>query len=436
MSHTPTAGEEAAFIREGRLSPVVLVERALERIDALDQQVRAWVCVDRAGALDSAAEREAEARAGRIRGALHGIPVGVKDIFDVAGMVTTAGAAPFAHRPATEDAAAVALLRRAGAVILGKTVTTEFAFLDPAETRNPKNLLHTPGGSSSGSAAAVAAGMVPVAIGSQTIGSTLRPAGYCGVVGFKPAYGTISCAGMTPLAASLDHVGIFCRSVADAASVLEVLAGHTAPPEDPACSATRPLRLGLPSALLATAAPEVADHLEAVAATLRQAGAVVEDVDVPPSYEGFYEAGMVVLQVEAATVHASRFAAHREHYRPKIRELIEAGMHVSPAAYDRAEEHRRRFRGEMAGLLARTDALLSPVADGPAPEGTTSTGNPAWCAPATFTGFPAIALPFGFAANGLPLAIQLVSATEQRLLAVASWCESHFQGTSSRSAPA
>ena len=418
MRHTPTFGEEA--------SPVVLVERALERIDALDQQVRAWVCVDREAALATAAEREAEARAGRIRGPLHGIPVGVKDIFDVAGMVTTAGAAPFAHRVATEDAAAVALLRRAGAIVLGKTVTTEFAYRDPAETRNPANLLHTPGGSSSGSAAAVAARMVPLAIGSQTIGSTLRPAGYCGVVGLKPAYGTISCAGMTPLAASLDHVGIFCRSVGDAAAVLEVLAGRTASPEDSVDSATRPPRLGLPGAMLATAVPEVADHLEAVAGTLRQAGAVVEDVDVPASYEGFYEAGMAVLQVEAAAVHASHFAAHRDHYRPKIRELIEAGMHVTPDAYDRAQEHRQRFRGEMAGLLARVDALLSPVADGPAPEGTTSTGNPAWCAPATFTGFPAIALPSGLAANGLPLAIQLVSATDNRLLAVASWCEAHL----------
>jgi Asp-tRNA(Asn)/Glu-tRNA(Gln) amidotransferase A subunit family amidase len=207
-------------------SPVGLVEQALERIDALDEQVRAWVCVDREAALATAAEREAETRAGRISGALHGIPVGVKDIFDVAGMVTTAGAAPFAHRLATEDAAAVALLRRAGAIVLGKTVTTEFAFLDPAETRNPWNLRHTPGGSSSGSAAAVAAGMVPLAIGSQTIGSTVRPAGYCGIVGLKPAYGTIDRDGMALLAPSLDHVGIFCRSVAEAATALEVLAGR------------------------------------------------------------------------------------------------------------------------------------------------------------------------------------------------------------------
>jgi Asp-tRNA(Asn)/Glu-tRNA(Gln) amidotransferase A subunit family amidase len=411
--------------RVGHVTAVDLVEKALERIDALDEQVRAWVCLDREAARRTAAERDADARAGRFRGALHGIPVGVKDIFDVAGMVTTAGAAPFAHRLATEDAAAVALLRQAGAIVLGKTVTTEFAFLDPADTRNPWNLRHTPGGSSSGSAAAVAAGMVPLAIGSQTIGSTIRPAGYCGVVGLKPAYGTIDRAGMAPLAPSLDHVGIFARSVADAAVALEVLAGRPSalPVVD---GGSRTPRLGVARRLLATAAPEVADHLEAIAETLRGAGALVDDVELPPADDGFFEAGLVVLRVEAATVHAERFAAHRNEYRPKIRELIEAGMEVSTVEYDRGREHLRQFRVKLSGLLDEVDALLAPVADTPAPEGLASTGNPSLCAPATFTGFPAIALPSGLARNGLPLAVQLVAATERTLLAAASWCEAQL----------
>ena len=408
----------------------VTVSEALERIDAVDDQVRAWVCLDREAALSTAREREAEARAGRMRGPLHGVPVGVKDIFDVAGLVTTAGAASFAHRLATEDAVAVALLRRAGAIILGKTVTTEFAYLDPAETRNPWNLLHTPGGSSSGSAAAVAAGMVPVAIGSQTIGSTIRPAGYCGIVGFKPAFGTIDREGMVPLAPSLDHVGIFARSVADAASVGEVLTGRSLTggplPAGPSEPSQRPFRLAVPRPLLATAGPEVAGHLAAVAATLGRAGAVVEDVDLPASHEGSYDAGIVVLRAEAAAVHADSFGAHRELYRPKIRALIEAGQQVTPAEDASARQHLRRYREEMAGLLGQVDALLSPVADTPAPEGLASTGNPALCAPATFTGFPAIALPSGLAGNGLPLAIQLVSADDTRLLAVASWCEARL----------
>jgi Asp-tRNA(Asn)/Glu-tRNA(Gln) amidotransferase A subunit family amidase len=423
MVHSFTVSEASALIRDGRLSPVSLVEGLLERIEAL-RELRAWVHVDRDGALATARERAAEAAAGRIRGGLHGIPVGVKDIFDVAGMVTTAGAAPFAHRRATEDAVAVARLRRAGAVVVGKTKTTEFAFLDPTDTRNPWNPGHTPGGSSSGSAAAVAAGMVPLALGSQTIGSTLRPAAYCGVVGLKPAYGTIDRRGMTPLAPSLDHVGVFCRSVADAALALEVLADRQALSAETAGGhGDRPFRLGMPRRMVARVGWEVAEHLDAVAGTLRRAGAEVEDIDLPASHIGFYEAGFVVLQVEAAAAHAERFAAHGHEYQPKIRELIEAGMKVSPEQYARAQEHRRRFTEAMTDLLATFDALLAPVADTPAPEGLASTGNPEFCALATFTGLPAISLPSGLAGNGLPLAVQLVSGTQAQLLAVASWCE-------------
>src|SRR2546425_1242608 len=206
-------------IGRGTLSPVALVEACLERIGALDATVQAWVHVDAKGAL--AAARLAEHAA--VRGPLHGIPVAVKDIFDVAGLPTTAGAPPFAHRRPDEDAASVALLRAAGAIVLGKTHTTQFAYRDPAPTRNPWNLAHTPGGSSSGSAAAVAARMVPLALGSQTVGSVLRPAAYCGVVGFKPTHGLVPTAGVIPLAWSLDHVGVFTREVADAAAAFPLL---------------------------------------------------------------------------------------------------------------------------------------------------------------------------------------------------------------------
>jgi Asp-tRNA(Asn)/Glu-tRNA(Gln) amidotransferase A subunit family amidase len=207
---------------------------------------------------------------------------------------------------------------------------------------------------------------------------------------------------------------------------LEVLAGRpaAAPVSEPDTS-RRP-RLGIARQLLATVGPEVAGHLDAVAAGLRRAGAEVDDIDLPQSHEGFFGAGLAVLQVEAATVHAERFAAHRDEYQPKIRELVDAGMQLAPAGCDRAREHLRRFRNEMAVLLDGFDAILAPVAETAAPEGLTSTGNPALCAAATFTGFPAIALPSGLAANGLPLAIQLISATENRLLATASWCEAQL----------
>src|SRR5437870_11205939 len=219
------AREAADAIRTGAVSPVELVEACLARIRALDGALEAWAHVDADGALAVAREREAEARAGRLRGPLHGVPVGVKDIFDVAGMPTTGGARPFAHTRPTADAAAVARIRAAGAIVLGKTATTEFAYRDPAPTRNPWNPGHTPGGSSAGSGAAVAARMIPLATGSQTVGSVLRPAAYNGVVGVKATHGLIPVDGVIPLAWSFDHVGVFARSVDDAAIMLGVLAG-------------------------------------------------------------------------------------------------------------------------------------------------------------------------------------------------------------------
>ncbi|MBI4609895.1 MAG: amidase [Candidatus Rokubacteria bacterium] len=438
--HALTATEAVAAIRNGQLSAVSLVEALLARIDALDPDVKAWVTVDRGGALETASQRDREAQAGRLRGPLHGLPVGLKDIYHVAGMVTTCGAGPFAHEHPADDAETVGRLRQAGAVVLGKTATTEFAYLDPAETRNPWNPEHTPGGSSSGSAAAVAARMVPLALGSQTVGSTLRPAAYCGVVGLKPTHGRVSCRGVVPLAWSLDHVGIFSRSVTDAALGLQVLAGHD--PRDPFSSresladyvgalsrAERPPRLALPRQFfLERASPEVAAHLEGVAQSLGRGGATVEEIKLPPSFEGIHDAGARVVRVEAAAFHAARFATHAAQYRPKLRALIEAGPTISAVEYVAAQQHRRRFRDEMAASFERADALLMPVAGAPAPKGLDSTGDPAFCAPWSFAGLPAISLPSGLTMDGLPLAVQLVSAAfdEPRLLAVARWCEAQL----------
>lgn len=435
--HTLTATEIAARVRSGELSAVSLVEALLARIEALDAEVKAWVALDRDQALETARRLDRESPGARPNAPLYGVPLGLKDIYHVAGMVTTAGAAPFAHERPGEDAETVARLKKAGAIVLGKAATTEFAYLDPAQTRNPWNPEHTPGGSSSGSAAAVAARMVPIALGSQTVGSTLRPAAYCGVVGLKPTYGRISCRGVLPLAWSLDHVGIFSRSVADAALVLRVLAGYD--PGDPLSSrepaadyigalsgGDRPPRLGLPRQFfLERASPEVAAHLEAVAQAFARAGAVVKEARLPPSFQGLHEAGTRVMQVEGATFHAPRFAAHAQHYRPNIRGLIEAGLKVSGTEYVEALQHCRRFRAEMLPLLESHDALLMPVAGAPAPKGLGSTGDPTFCAPWSFSGLPAIALPSGLSGEGLPLAIQLVAGPfeEPRLLAVARWCE-------------
>lgn len=370
---------------------------------------------------------------------LLGLTVAVKDIFDAAGMATTSGAPSFAHRRPERDAPAVAALRSAGAVILGKTVTTEFAFADPSITRNPWNLEHTPGGSSSGSAAAVAAGMAHVALGSQTIGSTIRPAGYCGVVGFKGTYGRISTEGVTPLSWSLDHVGIFARSVEDAAQVYSILAGDhaavshsaTKPSASPSAQGSprrsNPPRFSVPRAWVeSVATPGIRAHLDEIAELLRRAGGVVEEITLPPSGPRIETDGRLVLRVEVAAYHSRWFPEHAAEYAPKIKELIESGLHVPAIDYIRAHEARYRFRREMGSIFSRYDALLLPSAPAPAPAlSENTTGDPVFCAPWSFAGLPSIALPSGITPGGLPLSVQLVGAanTDAQLLDLARWCE-------------
>ena len=435
--HALSAVDAVAAVRAGRLTATALVDACLHRIDARDGDLQAWVTVDRAGALAQAAALDAEARDGRWRGPLHGLPVGLKDIFHVAGLRTTAGARGFADSIPAEDAGSVARLRAAGAVVLGKLQTTEFAYADPAVTRNPWNADRTPGGSSAGSAAAVAARMVPVALGSQTVGSVLRPAAFCGVVGLKPTYGRISRRGVIAVAWSLDHVGILARSVADAALVLSVLAGHD--PADPGSLAapppavdtvvagvpTRPPRLGLVGAPFADrATPEMRAHLDAVAATLAARGAAVQKVELPALVPAVLAATQVVLRAETAAYHAERFRRHHAEYRPRIRAAIELGLLVPAPLYLRAQQIRREAARQMAPLLARFDALLMPPATGPAPEPST-TGDPVMNALASALGLQAISVPTGLAADGLPLGVQLVGAplAEAGLLGAARWVE-------------
>jgi len=413
-------GEAGERIRRGTLSPVALVEACLERIRALDGTLEAWVHVDEKGALAVARERARESERAAVRGPLHGIPFAVKDIFDVAGLPTTAGARAFAHRRPGDDAASVALLRAAGAIVLGKTHTTQFAYRDPAPTRNPWNRAHTPGGSSSGSAAAVAARMVPLALGSQTVGSVLRPAAYCGMVGFKPTHGLVSTTGVIPLAGSLDHVGVFTRGVADAGLVFSVLARQRV-----AVEPGNPPRLALAPELLRRASREVAAHVQATADAFARAGATLTEVKLPRSFDGIHAAGQTVLESEAAAFHEPLFAKYADQYGPEIRKLVERGLTISAVTYLGANRARLAFREEVMGVLAAHDALLTPTAPTPAPEGLASTGDASLCAPWSFAGVPAISLPSGLTPSGLPLAIQLVQAAgaSARLLSVAAWCE-------------
>jgi aspartyl-tRNA(Asn)/glutamyl-tRNA(Gln) amidotransferase subunit A len=429
--------EQVAAIRDGRLTAVELIESCLGRIDASEKDVLAWVSIDRGGALEAARRLDADARAGRLRGPLHGVPVGLKDIIHAAGLKTTSGTRGFADTLPQSDAPCVTRLREAGAIILGKLQTTEFAFSDPAVTRNPWDPARTPGGSSAGSAAAVAARMVPAALGSQTVGSVLRPAAFCGVVGFKPTYGRISRRGVVPLAWSLDHVGIFARTVADAALVVSVLAGHD--PADPGSAALPPPdvstviggvparapRLGLiGEPFLSRATPEARAHLEEMARALERRGARVEPVTLPSLMALVYAAVITVSRAEVGAIHADSHRRHAEAYRPRIRAGIELGQCIPADVYLRAQRLRRQARAEMAPLLARHDALVMPSALGPAPDRRT-TGDAGFNGPWTGLGVPTLSLPTGLAPDGLPLGTQLIGAPfgEARLLEAARWVE-------------
>lgn len=420
------AAEAARRIRAGTLSPSNLLAACLKRTDAIEPAVAAWVRLDRDAAARVAVQRDIEAREGRFMGPLHGVPIALKDIFDAAGVPTTAGAPAWATRTPAVDAPSVAALRGAGAVPMGKLATTPFAYLDPSATRNPWNPEHTPGGSSSGPAAAVAARMVPLALGSQTVGSVLRPAAYCGVVGLKPTHGRISAAGVLELAGSLDHVGVFARAVEDCALALAVLAGGDPAPDDYVGAVVDPAapRLGVLAPFLARATPEMGKHLEAVTRHLAGAGALLEDVTLPAAFASIYDVGATVLRAEAAAAHAPLFPAHAAEYPPKIKELIELGHAISAPVYLAAQAARRQVREAVGAIAARYDAFLLPTIGAPAPRGLGSTGDPSFCSPWSFLGMPAITLPTGVE-GGLPLAIQLVAApwSEARLLAAAAWCE-------------
>ena len=421
--HRLGAQEAAQRIRQGTLSPVALVDACLARIQRLDGTLHAWAHLDEADARAAAEERAAEARRGTIRGPLHGVPVGIKDIYDVAGMPTTGGARPWAHTRPARDATAVAHVRAAGGILLGKTVTTEFAYRDPAPTRNPWNPGHTPGGSSAGSAAAVSARMVPLALGSQTVGSVLRPAAYCGVVGIKPTHGAIPVEGVIPLAWSLDHVGVFGRSVADAALILGVLLSRELAPAPPSAP-----RLALAPELLVRAEPSVAVQIQAAADRFARAGASVTEVKLPASFETILAAGLAVLEAEAATYHEESFRTYGAEYGKEMAALIEAGRRLSAPAYVRANRARLRFRDDVTPLLQTYQALLAPTAPSPAPAGLGSTGDGSACAPWSSAGTPALTLPSGLSADGLPHALQLIAAPgrEAALLDVAQWCEAQL----------
>jgi len=433
-----TVSEAAGEIRSGSLSPVELAQSLLSRIDALEPSLRAWVTIDREEVLTEAKRREDELGQGGPKGPIHGVPVGLKDIYYTAGMKTACGSRINADFVPDYDATTVFRIKEAGGVILGKTVTTEFAMGDPSHAINPWNPAHTPGGSSSGSSVAVAARMCAAALGSQTGGSTCRPAAYNGVVGLKPTYGRISRYGVVPVSWSLDTVGILVRTVADAAIMLQVLAGHD--PQDPGCPDQRvpdyldamsrqdgPPRIGLIKEFFYDkSTPEVRSHTDAAVEKLAQAGAIIQEISLPESFASAHSCQRIVSNVEAAAYHEESYRDRADEFGPKARSSIEMGMLIPSVRYVQAQRARRQFRVDMMAMVREVDVVLTPAIQAPAPRDLSTTGDAMFQQPWTSSGLPSIVVPSGLSQDGLPLAIQLAGLPwdEGKLLAAAGWCES------------
>ncbi|MCA9070844.1 MAG: amidase [Planctomycetaceae bacterium] len=420
-------------ITEGQRSCEEVLLKCLQQIDQREADVQAWVLLDREGALETAKERDRELAEGKHRGPLHGIPLGIKDIVDVAGWPTAAGSQLKANDIAETDAPVVARLREAGAVILGKTVTTQFASFDPPRTRNPWNLDRTPGGSSSGSAAAVAAGMCLGAVGSQTGGSITRPAAFCGVAGMKPTYGGLPLEGIVPLSAPMDHPGPLAPTVRDTAVLYAVMAGFSENaggfPADwnLICEQTEfpEPKLGALGGLFQEAAD--AEMLQTLLHALEHwinGGAFMEPISLPVEFEKVPPMHRLIMARGAANYHRERFAKYPEDYQPAIRGLIEEGLKVSDADWQAALEFQKSSRAMILPLFEEVDVLISPASVGPAPDRST-TGNPVMNSPWSLCGFPTLTFPMALSQDGLPMGVQLIGkpGEELNLYRTALWCE-------------
>jgi len=427
--------EAAAALRSGSLSARAYCQSALDCIRERDPQVRAWAALDARRALALAdgcdARLELGRRSGKQPGALHGIPIGIKDIIDTADLPTQMGSAVFeGHRPA-RNAPLVDRLLEAGAYVLGKTVTTEFAFMHPGKTRNPWNPAHTPGGSSSGSAAAVAAGMVPGAIGTQTNGSVIRPAAFCGVVGFKPSFGLIPCAGTLQFSAALDQVGVFTRSVADAAALASVLAGGSSiAPDTDTDRDTGPAERAPRIAFIAhypwnAAQADAAAQFQATLRRLAAAGASIGALHLPAAFDDARDVHGTIMVYEGARQHAPLQARHRALMSAALNAVIEQGLGILDADYARALNRAVELRAHALELFGQWDVIASLAAPDVAPARLDVTGDPSFCTLWSLAGSPALTLPTGLSAGGLPFGIQLAARTgaDDALLRFARWCE-------------
>ncbi len=428
-----SAADAARAVRDGAVSAEQLVEACLARVREAEDEVQAWQFLDPEHALAQARARDRDRSEGRPCGPLHGVPVGVKDIIDTADMPTEDGTVLHAGRMPDRDATVVAMLRAAGAVIMGKTVTTECATYAPGKTRNPHNPAHTPGGSSSGSAAAVAAGMVPLALGSQTNGSVIRPASFCGVYGFKPTHGLIPRGGILKLSRALDHVGVFARGIADVALISEQLVGW-----DEADPDTRP-RARVPFGEVAAQEPPMPPRLafvkgpvwdratpetrEAFGELAAELGERAAEIELPYSAGRALEWHRIIMQAEMAANLDLEWEKGRDRLSESLRTQLASGRALGALDYQKALARITLLNDAFAEIFREFDALLTPSAPGTAPQGLASTGDPAFCSLWTLCGMPAITLPLMRGENGLPMGVQLVGQRhdDARLLRTARW---------------
>ncbi len=431
--YSMTAVDAAAAIRDGGLTSQELVTSCLARIEALDESVQAWTCLDRDYALDQARRADEVRQNGRPLGPLHGVPVAVKDIFDTRDMPTENGSSLHAGRKPGEDATVVALLRHAGAVVMGKTVTTEFAVYAPGKTRNPHDPERTPGGSSSGSAAAVACGMVPLALGSQTNGSVIRPASFCGAFGYKSTHGLISRHGVLALSRPLDTVGVFARSVADLALIGETL--MTYDDRDPDMRPTASARLlatasqesPLPANLVFIKTPvwdaAETDCRAAFAELVETLAGHVDEFQLPETFDNAVTWHKTIMHADLAKSLAREYQQGREQLSDRLRAMIEEGQGTLAVDYNRAVDWIGVLNRGLEEVFERYDAIVTPAASGQAPQGLDATGNPVFCTLWTYLGLPAVSLPLLQGENGLPIGVQLVGARgdDARLLRTARW---------------
>ena len=428
-----SATDAARGIRDGAFSAEELVQACLNRVREADGQVQAWTYLDEDYALKQARARDADRSEGRPLGPLHGVPIGIKDIFDTCDMPTEDGTVLHAGRTPAHDAAAVARLRAAGAVIIGKTVTTECAYYSPGKTRNPHNAEHTPGGSSSGSAAAVAAGMVPLAVGSQTNGSVIRPAAFCGVYGFKPTHGLIPRTGVLKLSRTLDHVGVFARTLDDVALIAESLMGWDEGDPDTQPRAVIPFRdiaAREPplEPLFAFVKPPVWNRAtdetkEAFAELGEQLSDRVVELELPPLTAEALEWHRTIMEAEMAANLDREYEQGADRLSEPLQALLSRGRAIPVLDYLRAIARIPLLNAGFDEIFERCSALITPSAPGTAPKGLASTGDPAFCTLWTLCGMPALNLPLMRGAGGLPLGVQLVGrrGDDARLLRTAQW---------------